>query len=93
LLSGESIQPTNNTNLSEINDPKLNQKIAELGEVPLSPEVEAEYAELDKKYMEQAPWAPYGNRTVSTFVSSAIDLDKVIFNLTFGQDLTSFQFK
>ena len=93
LLSGESIQPTNNTNLSEIDDPKLNQKIAELGEVPLDPEVEAEYAELDKKYMEQAPWAPYGNRTVSTFVSSAVDLDKVIFNLTFGQDLTSFQFK
>jgi hypothetical protein len=26
-------------------------------------------------------------------VSSTIDLDKVIFNPTFGQDLTSFQFK
>ena len=59
----------------------------------LGPEQEAEYAALDKAYMEQAPWAPYGNRTVSTFVSSAIDLDKVIFNPTFGQDLTSFQFK
>ena len=43
--------------------------------------------------MEQAPWAPYGNLTVATFVSSAIDLDKVIFNPTFGQDLTSFEFK
>ena len=93
LLSGESIQPTNNTNLAEIDDPKLNQKISELGEVPLGPDEEAEYAKLDKEYMEQAPWAPYGNRTVSTFVSSAVDLDKVIFNLTFGQDLTSFQFK
>jgi peptide/nickel transport system substrate-binding protein len=93
LLSGESILPTNNTNLAEIDDPKLNQKISELGEVPLDPEVEAEYAKLDKEYMEQAPWAPYGNRAVSTFVSSAVDLDKVIFNLTFGQDLTSFQFK
>jgi peptide/nickel transport system substrate-binding protein len=93
LLSGETIQPTNNTNLAEIDDPKLNQKISELGEVPLGPDEEAEYAKLDKEYMEQAPWAPYGNRTVSTFVSSAVDLDKVIFNLTFGQDLTSFQFK
>ncbi len=43
--------------------------------------------------MEQAPWAPYGNFTVATFVSSDIDLDKVVFNPTFGQDLTSFQFK
>ena len=93
LLSGESIQPTNNTNLSEIDDPKLNQKISDLGEVPLGPDEEAAYAELDKEFMEQAPWAPYGNRTVSTFVSSAVDLDKVIFNLTFGQDLTSFEFK
>ena len=57
------------------------------------PEQEAEYAELDREFMEQAPWAPYGTLTVSTFVSSAIDLDKVIFNPTFGQDLTSFQFK
>ncbi len=93
LLSGESILPTNNTNIAEIDDPKLNQKISELGEVPLGPDEEAEYAKLDKEYMEQAPWAPYGNRAVSTFVSSAVDLDKVIFNLTFGQDLTSFQFK
>jgi peptide/nickel transport system substrate-binding protein len=93
LLSGESILPTNNTNIAEIDDPKLNQKISELGEVPLGPDEEAEYAKLDKEFMEQAPWAPYGNRTVSTFVSSAVDLDKVIFNLTFGQDLTSFEFK
>jgi peptide/nickel transport system substrate-binding protein len=93
LLDGESIQPTNNSNHAEIDIPKFNEKIAKLGEEQLGPEQEAEYAALDKGYMEQAPWAPYGNRTVSTFVSSAIDLDKVIFNLTFGQDLTSFQFK
>jgi hypothetical protein len=43
--------------------------------------------------MEQAPWAPYGTLAVATFVADTIDLDKVIFNPTFGQDLTSFQFK
>jgi peptide/nickel transport system substrate-binding protein len=93
LLSAESIQPTNNTNWSQIDDPALSAKIAELGAEPLGPEQEAEYAELDREFMEQAPWAPYGTLTVSTFVSSAIDLDKVIFNPTFGQDLTSFEFK
>jgi hypothetical protein len=41
--------------------------------------------------MELAPWAPYGTRTVSTFVSDAIDLDNVIFNPAIGQDLTSFE--
>ncbi len=39
------------------------------------------------------PGCPTGTRTLSTFVSSAIDLDKVIWNPTFEDDLTSFQFK
>ncbi len=93
MLSGESIAPTYNTNLSRMNDPKLNAKIAKLAEQPLGPQQEAEYAELDKEFMELAPMVPYGTNTVSTFVSKEIDLDKVIFNPTFGQDLTSFQFK
>lgn len=93
LLAGESILPTNNTNLALMDDPKLNAKIAELGEQQLGPEQEDAYAALDRAYMEQAPWVPYGTFTVSTFVSSELDLDEVIFNPTFGHDLTSFQFK
>jgi peptide/nickel transport system substrate-binding protein len=93
MLDGESIAPTYNTNLSRMNDPKLNAKIAKLAEEPLGPQQETEYAELDKEFMELAPMVPYGTNTVSTFVSKEIDLDKVIFNPTFGQDLTSFQFK
>lgn len=93
LLSGESIAPTNNSNFSQTDIPELNAKIARLGEETLGPKQEAEYAELDKEFMEHAPWAPYGTRIISTFVSSAIDLDKVIFNPTFEDDLTSFQFK
>ena len=93
LLAAESIQPTNSTNWSQIDDPQLSAKIDRLRTEQLGPKQEAEYAQLDRSFMEQAPWAPYGNLTVATFVSSAIDLDKVIFNPTFGQDLTSFQFK
>jgi peptide/nickel transport system substrate-binding protein len=93
LFAGESIQPSGNTNLAHFDDSALNAKIAKLSEQELGPEQEAEYAQLDREVMEQAPIAPYGARTLSTFVSSAIDLEKVIFNPTFGQDLTSFQFK
>jgi peptide/nickel transport system substrate-binding protein len=92
-LSGESIAPTSNFNFARIDDPALNKKIKELNEEPLGPPEEAAYAKLDREFMEQAPWAPYGTLTTSTFVSSAIDLDKVIYNPTFGDDLTSFQFK
>lgn len=93
MFSGESIAPTGNTNLSRIDVPQLNAKIARLGEEPLGSKQEAEYAALDKELMEEAPIVPYGTNTVSTFVDSEIELDKVIFNPTFGQDLTSFQFK
>jgi peptide/nickel transport system substrate-binding protein len=93
LLNGESIVPSGATNLARIDDPQLNAEIDRLGEGPLTPQVEAEYAKLDREFMEQAPWVPYGNSTLPTFVSSDVDLDKVVFNPTFAQDLTSFQFK
>jgi peptide/nickel transport system substrate-binding protein len=93
LLSGESIAPTFNTNFANMDDPKLNAKVAKLSEEQLGAEQEDEYRALDREYMEQAPWVPYGTNTLSTFVDSEIDLDEVIFNPTMGQDLTSFQFK
>lgn len=93
LLSGESIAPTNNTNLSRFEDPAIDREIVELAERPLGPEEEAAYAGLDRELMEAAPIAPYGSIDVSTFVSEEIDLDKVIFNPTLGQFLTSFEYK
>jgi peptide/nickel transport system substrate-binding protein len=92
-LSGDSIAPTSNTNSAQIDVPKLNAKIDRLGSEQLSPEVEDEYAQLDREYMELAPWAPLGSREMSLFVSSDIDMDKVIWSPTFWADMTSFQFK
>lgn len=93
LASGDSIQPTNNTNFSNFDDPALTREIARLGEQQLGPEQERAYAALDRKIMEQAPWAPYGHRTLDTFVSAAVDLGAVKFNPTFFEHLTSFEFK
>jgi peptide/nickel transport system substrate-binding protein len=93
LLAGESILPTNNGNFANFTDPAIDKKMAELAEEQLGPDEEQAYAELDKEIMEQAPWAPYGNRTLSTFVSDEINFDNVIFNPTFGHYLSSFEFK
>jgi peptide/nickel transport system substrate-binding protein len=93
LLAGESIQPTNNNNFAQFDDPAVNKQIEELGAEQLGPDQEKAYAELDKEIMEEAPWAPYGARTLSTFVSDAIELESVIFNPTFGHYLSSFEFK
>ncbi len=93
LLSGEAILPTNNGNLAQLDVPAFNAKIKRLESQKFDSKTESEYAELDKEVMEQAPWAPYGTRTLSTFVSSAIDLEGIIYNPSFAEDLTSFQFK
>jgi hypothetical protein len=73
-------------------DPALSVT-ARLSREQLGPRQIRGYSELDREAMVQAPWAPFGNFTTSTFVSSAIDLDQVIVSPIFGQDLTSFRFK
>ena len=93
LISGESILPTNNGNFADFSNPEVNKEIAKLSEEQLGPEQEAAYGALDKRVMEEAPWAPYGQRTLTTFVSSAINLENIITNPTFFQYLTSFEFK
>jgi peptide/nickel transport system substrate-binding protein len=92
-LSGESILPTGNTNWAMFDEPAINAKIKRLGREQLGPKQEAEYAALDKEVMEQAPWAPFGTLTLGTFVSSHVNLEKVLVSPIFGQDLTSFELK
>jgi peptide/nickel transport system substrate-binding protein len=89
-LSGESILPTLSSNYSRFDDPAINRKIARLGTEELGPQQEAEYAQLDREVMAQAPWAPFGTTEMITFVSSAIDLEKLVVNPVYGQDLASF---
>jgi len=89
-LSGESIMPTANSNYSHFDDPAINRQIAKLAAEPLGPRQEAAYARLDREVMRQAPWAPFGSVSMATFVSSEIDLDKVVVSPVYGQDLASF---
>jgi peptide/nickel transport system substrate-binding protein len=90
LLSGDSILPTNSQNHGEVDIPELTKEINRLAQEQLTPEVEAEYAELDKKFMEQAVWAPYGNERFTTFLSERMDFDESYHHLLFNQDYTSF---
>jgi peptide/nickel transport system substrate-binding protein len=92
-LSGESIMPTGNTNWAMFDQPAINAKIKRLGREQLGPEQEAEYAALDREVMEQAPWAPFGNLRLGTFVSDRVNLENVIVSPIYGQDLTSFELK
>jgi peptide/nickel transport system substrate-binding protein len=94
LLNGESILPTNSNNFSHVNIPENDAKMDELLKKLLTdPGVEDEYAALDKAYMEQAVWAPYGNEEFTTFVSDRLDFDTVYHHLLFNEDYSSFALK
>jgi peptide/nickel transport system substrate-binding protein len=92
LLAGESILKTNNGNFAYHDNAETNKITAKLGEEKLEAGQEEEYSALDQKIMEEAPWAPYGTRTLDTFVSSDVNLENIITNPTFFQYLTSFEF-
>jgi peptide/nickel transport system substrate-binding protein len=91
LLNGESDLPTNSNNFSSVRIPANDQKMDQLLTQQLTdPGVEDEYAALDKAYMEQAVWAPYGNQRFTTFLSERMDFDTSYHHLLFNQDFTSF---
>jgi peptide/nickel transport system substrate-binding protein len=93
LLNGENILPTNNNNFSQVTIAANDAKMDELRTGQLTDEARKQYAELDKSYMEQAVWAPYGNEQFSTFVSDRMNFDKVYYHLLFAHDYTSFALK
>jgi peptide/nickel transport system substrate-binding protein len=90
LLNGTAIREAGNMNFARFDDPAVNAEIERLAREPLDPSTEDAYNALDHDVMEQAPWAPFGNREATTFTSERVDFDHVIFNPVMGQDFGSF---
>ena len=93
LLNGSSISAVGNLNTSLTDDPAINKKIDELQQEQLTPDVEKQYAALDKQVMQLAPWAPIGTRGWANFFSDRVNTDAFIWHPVFQQDLSSLQFK
>lgn len=94
LLNGASILPTNGNNFSRAALGDLDAKMNELRTKQLDdPGVKEAYAALDRAYMEQAVWAPYGNEEFTTFLSERMDFDESYRHLLFNQDFSSFKLK
>ncbi|MDV3129589.1 ABC transporter substrate-binding protein [Mycobacterium sp. 21AC1] len=93
LINGKSILPTNSNNFSRINIPDLDAKMDQLRNQQMSDDVKKGYADLDRAYMEQAVWAPYGNEEFTTFLSDRMDFDTSYHHVLFNQDFTSFALK
>jgi peptide/nickel transport system substrate-binding protein len=86
LLNGDNIAPVHNNNYALFDDKALNDEMTKLGHENFTSSVQTQYGDLDQKIMEQAPWVPYGNRELSTFVSDRVDLSSVIWHPVFQED-------
>ncbi len=92
LVDGATIQPQNNQNFGNVDDPKINDEIEALSAEPDVQAVSDRWAALDKYLVDSAAIAPYGHAKLATFVSDRIDFDAVIVNPLYQNDYTSFQF-
>jgi peptide/nickel transport system substrate-binding protein len=95
LVDGASIQPTNNQNYGNVDDPEITKGIAELNKEPeLTDEVSEKWKELNRKLVERAWVAPYGHRKLATFVSERMDFENCTrFHPVWNNDYTSFCLK
>lgn len=95
LLDAKSILPTENHNLSQVNDPHIQSEIATLGPVPSSQlsSVVTRWQTLDEYTAKKAYVATFGYEEVPKFFSDRIDFAKAIFHPVYGNDWSSLQLK
>ena len=95
LVDGKSIQPTNNQNFGNVDDPEITKGIAELNKEPvMTDEVAAKWGDLNKKLVERAWIVPYGHRKLATFLSERMDFDNCSrFHPVYFNDYSSFCLK
>jgi peptide/nickel transport system substrate-binding protein len=94
LVDGASIQPTNNQNFGNVDDPEITKGIADLNKEPDLTKAEGDWKDLNKKLVERAWIVPYGHRKLATFVSERMDFDNCTrFHPVYFNDYSSFCLK
>ncbi|MCW2495211.1 ABC transporter substrate-binding protein [Jatrophihabitans sp.] len=82
LLSKAAIQPTNNENFGDVDDPQIESQLASLESIPATQlsTVASKWAALDKYVADKSYVAPYGYETAPKFLSNRVNFDSAIFN-------------
>lgn len=95
LLNAKSIQPKENHNLSQVNDPHIQSELASLGPIPSSrlDSVVSRWQALDQYTAQKAYLAVFGYDEVPKFFSNRIDFGAAIFHPVYGDDWSSLQLK
>jgi peptide/nickel transport system substrate-binding protein len=95
LLDAKSILPTENHNLSQVDDPRIQSEIASLGPVPSSrlASVVSRWQALDEYTAKKAYLAPFGYDEAPKFFSEKVDFGAAVFHPVYGNDWSSLQLK
>ena len=95
LVSGATIQPTNNQNPGNVDDEEVTEATERLKAEPeLTDEVVNEWREANRKLVERAHVVPYGHRKLATFLSERMDFENCsLFHPLYFNDYSSFCLK
>ncbi|MEA2493696.1 MAG: peptide/nickel transport system substrate-binding protein [Thermoleophilaceae bacterium] len=95
LLDGKAIQPLNNSNLSNVNDPKIQDALGKLNPVPATEltRVAKQWEDLDRYAAEKAYQVVYGSEQAPQFFGSKLDFASAIFHPLYFNDWSSWQLK
>lgn len=95
LLSAESIAPTENHNLSQVDDPHIQSELTALGPVPSSKleTVTARWQALDEYTAQKAYIAALGYDDAPKFTADRIDFSALVFHPVYGDDWSTLQLK
>ncbi|HEU5142944.1 MAG TPA: ABC transporter substrate-binding protein [Solirubrobacterales bacterium] len=75
VMRGDAIQPTNNQNMSNVDDAHIDDEVTALGEETELEAVTDRWEELNDYVAEKSYIAPFGHRKLTTFVSDRIDFE------------------
>jgi peptide/nickel transport system substrate-binding protein len=95
LLDARSITPTANRNLSNVNDPFIQEQLLPLNEVPATQleSVAGQWQALDTYVANQAYLAPFGQMIQPKFLSSRMDYDREVIHVLVGNDFSTLRLK
>ncbi|MGI8557543.1 MAG: ABC transporter substrate-binding protein [Solirubrobacteraceae bacterium] len=95
LMDGNAIQPVNNQNFSNVNDPHIQSELAALNKVPAGQlsTVAPRWQALDTYVASKAYQAVYGYNKSPMFLSKRLDFASAIFHPVYFDDYTSWKLK
>jgi peptide/nickel transport system substrate-binding protein len=95
LLDGNSIQPVNNQNFGETDDPYINSQVSKLESTPTARlrSVVARWQALEQYVAKKAYAAVFGYQRFPEFTSDRINFGVVVFQPEYGWDWTSLELK